>query len=331
LPRISPLAVALALAAAPTAEAQPYLPPAGKVWNAVTGNVRPVSRYIDETGRHPAVWQFFTNWGDAPDWWFPFARQARMRPMVHITTGTLGHERITPRAIALGQGDGFLIGLNRAIAASGQITYVRLMAEMNGNWNPYCAFNANGSSRGGAHSTAMFRQAWRRAVLIVRGGPVAPIDAKLRRLHLPPVSGAGAALAQVPVAFVWVPQVAGAPDTAANSTSAYWPGGEYVDWVGTDFYSKFPNWAGLERFYAHSYGKPFAFGEWALWGSDNPGFVHRLFAWSRQHKRVRMLAYNQGNSSSGPFQLRLYPQARKAIVKELSADRFPEFAPELAG
>jgi hypothetical protein len=331
LRRIGPLVVALALAATPAAAAQPYLPAAGKVWNAVTGNVRPVSRFIDETGKHPAVWQFFTNWGDAADWWFPFAQQARMRPMVHITTGTLGHERISPRGIALGQGDGFLIGLNRAIAASGQITYVRLMAEMNGNWNPYCAFNANGSSRGRAHSTATFRQAWRRTVLIVRGGPVTAIDSQLRKLHLPPVSGAGGALARVPVAFMWVPQVAGAPNTGANAASAYWPGGAYVDWVGTDFYSKFPNWAGLERFYAHSYRKPFAFGEWALWGADNPGFVHRLFAWSRQHKRVRMLAYNQGNRSGGPFQLRLYPQGRKALVKELSSSRFPEFAPELAG
>src|SRR5437899_3014521 len=83
-----------------------------------------------------------------------------------------------------------------------------------------------------------------RSVLIVRGGPVAAIDAKLRQLHMPPVRGAGASLARVPVAFMWVPQVAGAPDTAANAPSAYWPGEEYVDWVGTDFYSKFPNWAG---------------------------------------------------------------------------------------
>lgn len=317
----------LGIAAAPAA-AQPYLPPAGKIWNGVTGNVRPVSPYIAATGKHPAVWQFFTNWGDSTNWWFPSAEQARMRPMVHITTGTLGHERISPGAIAAGQGDGWILSLNRSIAASGQITYVRLMAEMDGNWNPYCAFNANGSSRGKAHSTAAFRQAWRRVVLIVRGGRVTTIDQKLRRLHMPPVRGAAGSIAQVPVAFMWVPQVAGAPNTAANSPAAYWPGGQYVDWVGTDFYSKFPNWAGLARFYAHSYGKPFVFGEWALWGADNPGFVHQLFGWARSHKRVRMLSYNQGNRSSGPFQLKLYPQGRKAIAKELSSPLFPAFAPE---
>jgi hypothetical protein len=127
-----------------------------------------------------------------------------------------------------------------------------------------------------------------------------------------------------------VPQVAGAPDTAANAPSAYWPGAAYVDWVGTDFYSKFPNWAGLERFYKHSYGKPFVFGEWALWGSDNPGFVHQLFAWARSHKRVRMLTYNQGNRSSGPFQLKLYPRGRVQLLKELASPTFPAYAPEFA-
>ena len=315
---------------ASAAHANPYLPAAGKVWAGVTGNVRPLDRFEQQTGKHPPIWQFFTNWGDAANWWFPFAEQARTRPMVHITTGTLGHEAISPRGIAMGQGDGYLVALNRAIASSGQITYVRLMAEMDGAWNPYCAFNANGSSRGPSHSTAMFRQAWRRAVLVVRGGPVAVIDSKLRKLHLPALRGAAGQLARVPVAFLWVPQVAGAPDTAANSPAAYWPGAAYVDWVGTDFYSKFPNWSGLQRFYNDSHGKPFAFAEWALWGADNPAFVHRLFAWSRQHARVRMLMYNQGNRADGPFALQRYPAGRRAFARELASARFPAFAPELA-
>src|SRR5436853_4250887 len=199
------------LALAAPASGNPYLPPAGKVWAGVTGNVHPIDRFASQTGKHPPVWQFFTNWGDSTSWWFPFADQARSRPMVHITTGTLGHEAISPRGIAMGQGDGYLVSLSRSIAASGQITYVRLMAEMDGNWNPYCAYNANGSSRGPAHSTAMYRQAWRRAVIIIRGGSAAAMNAQLRRLNLPPVRGVGAGLTRVPVAFLWVPQVAGAP------------------------------------------------------------------------------------------------------------------------
>jgi hypothetical protein len=175
----------------------------------------------------------------------------------------------------------------------------------------------------------MFRQAWRRTVIVLRGGPLDAVNAKLRALHLPAVRGANSALPQPPIAFLWVPQVAGAPDIRANSPRAYWPGSRYVDWVGTDFYSKFPNWGGLERFYRQFGGKPFAFGEWALWGRDDPSFVHRLFAWSRSHRRVRMLIYNQGKLSDGPFRLVHYPRSKEALRAELRAARFQQFAAEL--
>ena len=74
--------------------------------------------------------------------------------------------------------------------------------------------------------------------------------------------------------MLWVPQTEGTPNTAANSAAAYWPGGEYVDWVGTDFYSRFPAFAKLERFYAQYPDKPFVFGEWAMWGADNARLHH---------------------------------------------------------
>ena len=41
---------------------------------------------------------------------------------------------------------------------------------MNGHWNPYSAYNANGTPRDRGHSTKNFRRAWQRIVLIVRGG-----------------------------------------------------------------------------------------------------------------------------------------------------------------
>lgn len=65
------------------------------------------------------------------------------------------------------------------------------MAEMNQTNNAYCAFNANGSSRGASHSTATFRAAWRRSALILRGGSLDTINARLKKLKLPAVKGAG--------------------------------------------------------------------------------------------------------------------------------------------
>jgi hypothetical protein len=55
--------------------------------------------------------------------------------------------------------------------------------------NSYCAFNSDGSARSSSSSTVNFKQAWRRVVLILRGGPVSTIDSRLRVLGLPPVHG----------------------------------------------------------------------------------------------------------------------------------------------
>jgi hypothetical protein len=147
-------------------------------------------------------------------------------------------------------------------------------------------------------------------------------------MRMAPVDTTRDELPRASVAFLWVPQVAGAPDIRANSPRAYWPGAKYVDWVGTDFYSKFPNFAGLERFYRQFPGKPFSFAEWAVWGGDNPGFVHRIFSWARSHRRVRMMLYNQGVKTAGPFRLAHYPRSRTALAAELRSGRFAQFTPE---
>jgi hypothetical protein len=321
------LIVGFALALPAGASADTLLPPGGKVFAGVSGGYDTAS-FERETGRHPAVFQFFSAWGGSLEYMFRGAENARSRLMIHLSTLRNGREVITPKGIADGAGDGYLVRLNNRIADGGQPVYIRLMAEMDGHWNPYCAFDASGHSRGPAHSTKQFRRAWRRTVIVLRGGPVAELNARLRAQGLPPVDTSRDELPRVSVAFLWVPQVAGAPNTAANSPRAYWPGAKYVDWVGTDFYSKFPNFGGLERFYRQFPAKPFSFAEYAVWGSDNPGFVHRIFAWARSHSRVRMLLYNQGVKSAGPFRLMHYPRSRSALAAELRSPRFAEFAPE---
>jgi hypothetical protein len=294
------------------------LPPPDHIYAGVTGGLT-VNAFEQQTGRHPSVFQFFTNLGSDPAWPFARAAASRTRPMLHISTmNGSGREIVTPAQIAAGREDRWLVRLNRAITSP---TYIRLMAEMDGHWNAYCAYGPNGRPRGRAHSTAAFRAAWRRVVIIVRGRDV---GANLRRAHLAPLRADATALHSARVAFLWVPQVAGAPHVPGNAPRAYWPGARYVDWVGTDFYSKFPNFNGLERFYDAFAGKPFAFGEWALWGRDDPAFVHRLFAWMRHHPRVRMAMYNQGNNGGGPFRLKRYPRARRALRAELRAPRFAE-------
>ena len=297
------------------------------MFTGVSGGEYPTG-FNRQVRKHQPVFQTFTLWGYRPDRVVARSLASRARPMIHISTLGPRGEVITPRGIARGRDDGYLLDLNRIAAESKHVLYIRLMAEMNGHWNPYCAFDASGRSRGASHSTRAFRQAWRRVVTIVRGGSRTRIDRRLRALGLPRVRTSRARLPRPKVSFLWVPQVAGAPDTRANAPRAYWPGGRYVDWVGTDFYSKFPNWAGLNRFYASYPRKPFAFGEWAVWGSDSPGFVRALFGWSRSHGRARMLMYNHGVRAGGPFRLSHYPASRRELAHRLAAPRYPAYAPE---
>ncbi|HTW12852.1 MAG TPA: hypothetical protein VME01_08920, partial [Solirubrobacteraceae bacterium] len=178
-PLLKKLALKKLAATALTAMALPaghaFLPPAGKVFPGVA--TKPVSAYTNEIHRHPAVYQEFVAWGQ----WLPGITQDaitnRARLMMMITTKFGARNMISPEGIADGGGDAWLIGLGQQLYASHNITYMRLMAEMNNCNNDYAAYNCNGSSRGPAYSADEFKQAWRRATLIFRGGPVATIDA----------------------------------------------------------------------------------------------------------------------------------------------------------
>lgn len=325
--------LAFAAAGAASAHASPYLPPAGKVFAGVSGSITEagdVSSFDARAGKHAPVVQTFTTWDYNRTRWLRKATAEHARAMVHISTkGGDGREYITPRGIATGHGDAHIVHLTRAFGEGGQVVYVRLMAEMNGSWNPYSAYGPG--YKGGAHSTKNFRQAWRRIVVIMRGGPVDQINAKLHALGMPSVSGASGALPRPKVAFLWVPEVSGDPNVPGNPPRAYWPGSRYVDWVGTDFYSKFPNYRGLNAFYNEFRGKPFVFGEWALWGQDNPNFVRGLFGWIRSHRRVRMVMYNQGSHpSQSPFELSRYPHSAAVLRGELRSPLFAPVAPEFS-
>jgi hypothetical protein len=330
LPRLFLLAWVSSCWLAPTlAGADVLLPPGHGVFTGLSDGS--YGAFTGQVGKHPAVNGVFVTWGRDLGSAFGEAHANHARLMLHIST-TQGYgapEQISPRGIADGQGDGYLLSLSEAIAGRGEPVYVRLFAEMDQANNAYCAFNNNGSSRGPSHSAASFRQAWRRVVLILRGGPVTAVNSRLHALGMPPVHGTnGATLPHSPAAFLWVPQTEGSPNTSANSPAAYYPGTAYVDWVGTDFYSKFPNFGGLQRFYAAYPRKPFVFGEWALWDGDDSGWVSQLFSFISSHRRVRMALYNQGETENGPFRLSRYPNSRQEIKKLIASPRFLAYTPE---
>jgi hypothetical protein len=328
-----PLAV-LVLACPPaTASAQPYLPPPGKVWNGVTAGFE-VDDFQSRTGKHPAIWQHFIAWGGNYQYTLENSRNARARLMYHLSTskGQNRPERFSPGEIARGAGDGFLVALTRDIAATGAPAYMRLLGEMNNCNNAYAAYDCGGGRRDGDHSAATFKRAWKRVYLIMHGGEIAAIDARLAALGLPPVQAPARTLPKPQIAFVWAPMTGGAPNNIrALRPRVYWPGSKWVDWVGTSFYSRFPNFAGLDRFYkdfAVGRRKPFAIAEWAIWGADAPAFASRLFGWIGRHRLVRMIHYNQGAQSGGIFRLSRYPASARVVRRKLRSGRYLGYAPE---
>jgi hypothetical protein len=316
-------------ATAATAPASVLAPPPGSVYTGVS--VGSAQAFQDEVGKHPAVYGEFVTWGQSIHFAFNDAAADHARLMLHISTaeGYGARAVITPAGIAAGDGDAYLLSLSALIAAHHRPVYIRLMPEMNNANNAYSGYNADGSSRGPQFAPTAFIAAWRRVVVVLRGGPVSAIDARLEALGQAALRGiaARASVARSPISFVWTPETAGTPDIPQQSAAAYYPGNAYVDWVGTDFYSRFPNFPGLDAFYREFPAKPFAFGEWALWGEDDPTFVQQLFAWVEAHRRVQMMVYNQGYAD-GPFRLTADPLSAAAIRTLIAPARFLATTPD---
>lgn len=262
------------------------------------------------TGQHTSVRLNIIAWnqgGGRPQYFANLFAGMGDEPMLGI--GIPQGSPITPMSIAHGQDDAFLVALNQAVVAWGKPIYVRPLAEMNGAWNSYCAYNRNGASRGPRYATSQFRKAFARIYLIVHGA--ANANAQLARLGMPPVTGT---LAPAPLAqLVWNPQGFGDPNLRGNSAQAYYPGDAFVDVVGDDLYdqrfkAEWPAAAALYRAHPH---KPFAFPEWGLWGIDDPAFVRTMATFVRQHRRTVLISYFSGKPGS-VFDLRSKPRSRAA-------------------
>jgi hypothetical protein len=304
------VAVVCALALAAQAEAAPLL--------GVYGDA---ARFRSLTGQRSATRLVFLGWNQGYLWGTRFERLLPLLgdvPLVALKTGSGSRDEvITPREIAQGRGDPYLVALNHAIAAFGRQIYIRPFPEMNGHWSSYSAYEESGRSRGATHSTAAFRRAFARVFLILHGGP--GVDEKLARFGLPPVAGRLEANPAPRLRVMWSPQSYGSPDVPGNSAHAYYPGAAYVDVVGNSIYhiGGKAEWAGVEALYRAYPGKPYAIAEWGLWGIDDPAFVRRMATFVRTHPRVRLVVYHQGKAGS-PFDLASKPRSRAAYRQAIT-------------
>jgi len=153
------LLAALLLAATASAEWRPYKPPGTKNFFGVTdtGKAAGFRSFADSVGKHPAVIETYHPWGNSLHEAIPRWQEVRARPLLHISTveGD-GREVISPRGIAKGAGDEYLIRLNRSFARHGSPGYIRPLGEPNRCVNAYAGVSCSGAARGGheRHSTA---------------------------------------------------------------------------------------------------------------------------------------------------------------------------------
>ncbi len=337
----------------PTAAAgDAYAPRHGQAFHGVsdTGEIADFRTFGDQVGAHPALLQDFFHWR------VPLTTGALYRWGATNTRGVLslstatgeGVEMITPRDVALGRDDRYMTRMAANIAEAGQTVYIRLMAEMNGHWNAYSAYNADGSPRRHGHSTRWYRLAWRRFTLILRGGSRDRINRRLLRMGLPRIvradsaddpvyeGGPGGIPLPIPeqmpeprVAMMWVPQSFGSPNIAGNQPEDYWPGGKYVDWVGLDIYSKYADaFDEAVAFFDRWDRWPFVIGEYSPWDNDFGGsFTGGLFRWAEAHERVKMMLYYRGVDPDNAYNVQHYPGAQKALRNHLAERHWDPYAP----
>jgi hypothetical protein len=278
------------------------------------------ARFQSQTGQSSAVRSFFLGWQQGQAWGKPFGRMLELMgpvPMVHIgTKGRSRVEAITPRAVASGAGDGFLVALNQGVAAFGRLVYVRFLAEGNHCARNYAAFTCGGASRGPQYAPDAHADAFYRFAALLRGGPRAQITGKLARRGLPPYTGSDLPVNPPSVLrLVWNPLGGARPAIAANAWQRFYPGDAAVDVVGNDMYGSSAGWSGPQNdalyAFARSRGKPYAFPEWGLEGDDAPAFVRYVCGFVKGHAAIELAAYYEAKAGSR-WDLAPRPQSRAA-------------------
>jgi hypothetical protein len=335
-------ATALALLFAAPAGALTLVPPKPDVLLGVSDQGSPESyeRFTELTAKHAALLETYFSWGNSFNKAYERWRETQTRPIVHISTQNAQtlENLITPEQIALGDGDDYLLQTNQFFASHNLPAYIRPLGEPNRCLNAWSGVECDGTLKGGEYSALWYKEAFRRIVAIIRGGQsLEGLNAELAEIGLPPLRRSKGenpeSLPLAPVSIIWSPLPAGSPRVKGNFPGNYWPGSKWVDWVGTDFYSKYPVWEDLNHFYegAQWKNKPVAITEWAMQETDEPRFVNQLISWIVRHRRVQMLDYYQGFGPGNTYELALYPRSTNTFRKKIRRANFLPYAEYNAG
>jgi beta-mannanase len=206
------------------------------------------------SGKNLAVVLWYVSWQDA----FPAADTDTVyangsiplitwEPWISDPAGTL-------EAIAAGSYEAYVRSFLLAAKDWGKPVFLRFAHEMNGNWYPW-----DGVHNGGTEGPERYKRAWKYIYNVKQS------------------VGAGN------VYLVWCPNNTSQPGDAWNNLAAYYPGDQYVDWIGMDGYNwGYSGWQTFDALFNSVYsaltaltGKPLMIGEFgsAEQGGDKAGWI----------------------------------------------------------
>jgi len=215
------------------------------------------------------------------------------------------------RRIARGEFDAYFEDAADAVKRFGGPVFISVNHEMNGTWYPY----SEAYKKGATMTADDFIASWKRIVDVFRR------------------KGANN------VAWVWSPNV---PDVGGVPFSKYYPGDDYVDWVGVSLYSG-EAITGLDKIYkAYAARKPFFVTEWAT-GPDKskhnrnfPGeakWIDEFFKGiEKNYPRVKAISWfhwNKSEDHEDDYRLQRVPEQAAVYQSDVSNARYVDKADDL--
>ena len=200
-----------------------------------------------------------------------------------------------------------IIELAEKLKSINEPVFVRLINEMNGDWDPWCAWFFG-------KDTDLFVQAWKHIVDLMRehGG-----DKLL---------------------FVWNPHDRSYPDFNWNNPHLYYPGDDYVDWVGLTGYNNGTShpgdvWREFDPIYEPIYidylrrysAKPFMITEFSTneHGGDKAKWIEEGFkSLAKKYPNIKIASWFDGQDGLWEYQIDSSPAAFEAFKQGLKNPGF---------
>lgn len=214
---------------------------------AFVNGMENIPSFESTIGRKLAVVLWYVHWqGPFPSTEADIVNSNNCIPLI-TWEPWITHPLGTLEAIASGSFESYAKEFLSAAKAWGKPLFLRFAHEMNGNWYPW-----DGLHNGGASGPEAYKRAW---IYIYN----------LRR-----------ELAADNINLVWCPNHSNQPAENWNQISAYYPGDQYVDWVGMDGYNwGYTEWQSFDQIFGQIYeqlttltAKPLMIGEFASGSSE---------------------------------------------------------------